>query len=334
MQLKPLATSVLLGIVVFAVIAYLVGVDQVISIAARLEPDWLAIAIVLEAASLLVLFARWQVILDASGHRTNPLTTALINLAGQAVNHLVPSSRLGGEPVRAYFLKKKYGLQLGIGVASIVIEKISDLAAFTGIAIAAAVYAFYFLNVPGHIVGLLAASVAFTFLTLVGVSYFAVIRRIKSKTILNFLAKHRAIAERIPLVSQYRERLGASLMNYYSHVARITTTPGIWRAGIVFSLVFWAIEVLRAYALFRAAGTDVPLAVIAAAVIVSAVLASLPLLPGNVGVTEGAMIVIYSTSSIPTATAGIVTMMDRLLSYWLVVLAGVPVAAYLGFDKR
>ncbi|MBI3333370.1 MAG: flippase-like domain-containing protein [Candidatus Omnitrophica bacterium] len=44
-------------------------------------------------------------------------------LAGEALNYVTPSAWIGGEPVKAYLLSKRYGVPLSEGMASVVIAK-------------------------------------------------------------------------------------------------------------------------------------------------------------------------------------------------------------------
>lgn len=44
-------------------------------------------------------------------------------LAGEAVNYVTPSGWIGGEPVKAYLLSKRYGLPMAEGMASVVAAK-------------------------------------------------------------------------------------------------------------------------------------------------------------------------------------------------------------------
>ncbi|MCM8811548.1 MAG: flippase-like domain-containing protein [Candidatus Omnitrophica bacterium] len=44
-------------------------------------------------------------------------------LAGEALNYVTPAAALGGEPVKAYILSKKYGVPLSDGMASVVVAK-------------------------------------------------------------------------------------------------------------------------------------------------------------------------------------------------------------------
>lgn len=44
-------------------------------------------------------------------------------LAGEAINYVTPSGWIGGEPVKAYLLSKRYGLPMAEGMASVVVAK-------------------------------------------------------------------------------------------------------------------------------------------------------------------------------------------------------------------
>jgi len=46
-----------------------------------------------------------------------------LRLAGEALNYVTPTSFIGGEPVKAMLLKKRHGIELHDGVASVVIAK-------------------------------------------------------------------------------------------------------------------------------------------------------------------------------------------------------------------
>ena len=44
-------------------------------------------------------------------------------LAGEAINYVTPTAWVGGEPVKAYLLSRRYGIPLGDGMTSVVIAK-------------------------------------------------------------------------------------------------------------------------------------------------------------------------------------------------------------------
>ena len=279
---------------------------------------------------MLAMSYRWGVFVSAAGHNVPVADMFLITVAGTALNNITPSTRMGGEPLRAYLLKKKYSIRTSTGLATVVIEKVADMTAFSIITLLAIFYAFYFLNVPGYIVLLLVFSFFFTASIAATLLYVTIRKKIRLKWVVWLIDKYRKIADKIPFVGYYRDRMDDSLENYYKYAAKITRKKVLVK-GILMSLLYWAIEIARAYVIFIAFGLNVPAAVIAAVYVLANIVGSLPLPPGSI---ETTMIVIYSSTAINTVTAGAVTIIDRLISFWLVILVGIPIGWYLGATKK
>jgi hypothetical protein len=334
---KAFLSSLAVGILVFVLVVMVVGPEEFIQRLTSVQPEFLFVAFLTEVFAVLLLALRWKWFVDASGHETRFKDIALISIVGQALNSITPAARMGGEPVRAYLLKKRTGVPIESGMASVVVEKITDVAAFCFIVFLALVYAVY-VGHPWHVIALLLASLAFAFSVIFALFYVSFLNRIESHRITGLMDKYKGITDRLPLVSQYKNRLRQNLDSYYWSVNRIANTRDAWTVGILFSLGYWLMEVLRAYILFVAftpPGQEMAsAALIVSAIVISTIAGSVPFLPGGLGVVEGTMIVIYSTSNISSVTAGLVTLIDRLLSYWLVILVGLPMAWYLGVASR
>jgi len=327
---KQLFSTFLVGLAVFAVIVWVLGPEAMWAQLSQLRPEFLLLALAVQAGAMAAMAYRWHIFIKATGHRPEFFSVLLITLAGTAMNNITPSTRVGGEPLRAYLLKKRHGARTSTGLATVVIEKIADMTAFSIITIAAIFYAFYFLNVPGHTVLLLVLSFFFTTGVMSALVYVTLRRKIKAKWIVSLLDKYQSLSEKFPLVSYYSDRMDDSLANYYDSAARIAK-KGVLAKAVLASLLYWALEIARAYVLFLALGLNVPVAVIAAVYVIANIVASLPLPPGTL---EATMIIIYSSTAINTVTAGAVTLIDRLISFWLVILAGVPVAWHLGLTSK
>lgn len=66
----------------------------------------------------------WQFALrQDSQHRVSWMRLFWTRLAGEAVNYITPTASLGGEPVKAYLLSKRYGVPVADGMASVVVAK-------------------------------------------------------------------------------------------------------------------------------------------------------------------------------------------------------------------
>jgi hypothetical protein len=88
------------------------------------------------------------------------------------------------------------------------------------------------------------------------------------------------------------------------------------------TLVIWLTEALRLYLVFLAFGVKVGFL---AAVFISQaalILMSIPLSPAGLGLVELLMLKLLSSADISLATAGAITLTDRLISYWSLVIVG------------
>jgi uncharacterized protein (TIRG00374 family) len=326
------------SVLVFLVIISLLGPEEIMKEIGGMNPWFLLLAVTMQTGSLIALTFRWKFLIDAcNSKRMDTGHIFLMSFAGLALNAVTPSSKMGGEPVRVLMFKKIGKVRLSLSAATIVVEKIVDIAAFSLISLVAIILALTVLDVPFHVTWLMGISFLTTASLLLGLFYVTFGRRIKSETVVNLLNKHNWLVDRIGPLAHYRDRMSDTLHNYYSNIAKIGTNRTALGLSILFSLLYWSFEILRAYVLFMAfpgmrEKVLVLIPVIAMVYVITAIVTSVPFfLPGGVGLTEGMMIVLYSSSGIINRTvAGIVTIVDRLISYWLVILFGLPIAWYLG----
>ncbi|MBN3036958.1 MAG: flippase-like domain-containing protein [Candidatus Diapherotrites archaeon] len=335
MDWKALASTIAFGLLVMTAIVYALGPENILIQVMRLDPDMLALALALEVISVLVLAARWHYIISASKNDAQFIKVLGINLAGSALNAATPLARSGGEPLKAYLLKKRCGIRASVGVATLVAEKMADMIAFCLIAVAALVYSVYVFNQPTYVFILILASFVFTLSLVASLWYVSYGRRVRSRSVKAFLERHENLTGHIPILSHFKSDMSRMLKAYYKTLTTIAKHKHVWIYSTAFSLAFWGIEILRAYVLFRALGTDPALTAVAAALVISSLVGHVPLpLPGSLGAIEGSMIAVYSSAGIALPIAGVVTVMDRLLSYWLVIATGLPMAWFMGVSKR
>jgi len=127
-EIQPPPTSrrtlilLLLGVAAIAGLVWHVGVGEVVALLAAL--GWRTPLIVLPFAFISLLDALgWARALSAHGRRRLSLWRIYwIRHAGEAISNLTPTAGLGGEPLKAFLLRRN-GVPAGEGVASVVIAK-------------------------------------------------------------------------------------------------------------------------------------------------------------------------------------------------------------------
>jgi len=97
--------------------------------------------------------------------------------------------------------------------------------------------------------------------------------------------------------------------------------------GAFFYVMF---DMSALFLLFLAAGIKITLGMLLSGYALPLLLGKIAfILPGGVGVVETSMIAIFSGMGVPPATAVIVVLVFRLLTFWIPTIAGFPIAAYL-----
>ncbi len=105
---------------------------------------------------------------------------------------------------------------------------------------------------------------------------------------------------------------------------------GAWHRPVVGAFLNVAFDMLTLYFMFVAAGENVSLGVLLAGYGLPLLLGKVAfIIPGGVGVVESSMAALYTGLGIPQATAVVVVLGYRLISFWIPSLAGFPIAAYL-----
>ena len=120
-----------------------------------MKHEYLLLAILSYALTLLAITLRWEVIVKEANIKTTTFSLYLMTLAGLAFNNLSPSSRMGGEPIRAYLLNKEAKCKMKDSFATIVSARIFDAIVFTLISLVVFSYAVTSLNLSKLIISML-----------------------------------------------------------------------------------------------------------------------------------------------------------------------------------
>lgn len=161
------------GVAAFFVIFWKVGFNN-IEEALRLFFNLQGLSIIaLTILSFVIAVVRSKVILKSQGHNFSFKQLSPSWLIGYAVSYLTPFTVFGGEPARAWLLKKQFPeLSWEKSAASIAIDKIIDTTVFF-IFIIAGLFAFSFFGVfPGSILAGSTVVVSGIFIALLVIFYF------------------------------------------------------------------------------------------------------------------------------------------------------------------
>jgi glycosyltransferase 2 family protein len=106
--------------------------------------------------------------------------------------------------------------------------------------------------------------------------------------------------------------------------ARRALSRGGWRAVLLGTVLRAACDALSLYFLFIATGSEIAIGTLMAGYALPQVAGRI--VPGGVGLVEGGMVGLYAALGVPASTGVVVVLTYRVLSFWLPLLVGIPLA--------
>ena len=134
-----------LGVAVFFLTASRLGWENIWEQIEKIGWAILLVAAMRTASQFLFTFA-WAWTIPSSARRVPFFELFRIRLAGEAINYLIPSGTLGGEPLKANLLSPSIGLANGL--ACVAVGKFSQVLAQLIVMVAGGLFASFTLNVP------------------------------------------------------------------------------------------------------------------------------------------------------------------------------------------
>jgi uncharacterized protein (TIRG00374 family) len=119
--------SIIIGAAIFLIFLYRVGLSSIADIFKNLSLFYFSVYFIISAVTFIPPVLRWQIILKGYGEKVPFLMLLRQTLASFPISYLTPAVRIGGEPLRAYMLKKEADIDLRKGSSSIIIDKFVEL---------------------------------------------------------------------------------------------------------------------------------------------------------------------------------------------------------------
>lgn len=256
------------------------------------------LALLLALANYAIRFVRWELYLRRQGVRVPLSSSALVFGAGLSLS-ITPGKV--GELVKSFLLRELHGTPAARTAPIVVAERVTDLIALLVLAVAGV--ALY-----GVHTSLVIAAAALVALGLV------------------LLASPRATHALLDLATRPRRlrRFRAPLYEVYGGLAGLCR-PRLLIGATALALPAWAAECLGFAAIANAfPGAHVGLGLAVVIYAATTIAGALSFLPGGLGVTEGAMVLLLveSAAGLDRATAFDATLLTRLATLWFAVVLG------------
>jgi uncharacterized protein (TIRG00374 family) len=266
---------------------------------------------------------RWRVSLSSSGSRVGVFRTWQVVFGSIFITNVTPMTYVAGDPIiRSYLMKKHEGVPMSQSVASIVSEYVLELPITSSLLMLGLLLALFELaSWKFAVMAAWAISILVLLLTIV---YFFP-RRFGERTLSKFAC---SVCSRF--FRRSRSKTMADIRKFYDTGQRIITNRWVALRIFLLSLVFWFINLSRLYLVFRSVNHQPSLITLLLGLTLPAIAGLVPLLPGGLGLFEGTCFFVFVLTGVPPAKAGLVTILDRLITFGFGSVIGAVVLSYMG----
>jgi glycosyltransferase 2 family protein len=126
-KLIPHLIWVTLAVLLLWVTFRSVDLDEVWERLLRLEPQQIALLLVVNLAVLATFSARWWLLLYAQGYKIPYFRLITYRLATFAVSYFTPGPHFGGEPLQVYLVSSRHGVPVSASVAAVLVDKVLEM---------------------------------------------------------------------------------------------------------------------------------------------------------------------------------------------------------------
>ncbi len=226
-----------------------------------------------------------------------------VRLVGEALNNVIPAAGLGGEPVKAMLLKRRYAIGYGEGIASLILIQaiiLTSLLLFISVGFVLALYSDKISDRSDAIavVGLLVIGL--------GVAAVVLLPHANLSSRVGGLAARVGIGERIEVALRHVGDIENRLVDFYTRRRRRFV------GALVMAVIPWILGVLEIYYASMFLGHPVSFAeawIIESSV--QMVRAAVPFIPGGLGVQEGVFVALLTAITGSPVLGGAIAMVRR-----------------------
>jgi len=287
--------SFLVSFVLLYFIFSQVDLGEVFAAAREMDPFFYLAAAVVSLATYPVRGFRWQKLLENINVRGRLVEVIEIFLVAWAANSLVPAKL--GDVYRGYLIKRGYRVSISRVMGTIYVERLYDIVLLVLLLVVSSSLSFKM--VPREI----AISLEFG-LGLVVLLFLVVVVLFKKRE--GFLPSRLQ-----GIYWEFREGIIGSVA--------LASVPFL----VFLSLLVWVFESLRLLLVIVGLGLHLPVSMVVFVALGAALLTAIPFTPGGLGAVEGAMVVVLMLAGFSKGEALAVALLDRVLTYWLVICLGV-----------
>lgn len=325
---KKSAFFIILSIVILIVMLYFIGIDNVIEALKKANLALIALAIGIQIFTYFLYTLRWKILNNLADIHVSFKQLFPIMMVGLAVNNITPSGRGGGEPVRAYILSKEHDYALKDTFATVVADRVLDTFPFIVLAAITIIAMVLYFDIAQWLLVVLILSVIVIIALLAMLIYLCINpdfgNRIE-RWIVGIVRRFYKNGS-----EDMEKKIHDNIFGFQKTMRLLISNRKLLYYSVPLSFLIWVLEIMRVYVVFLAFGATLNVIVIGEVFIIASLVGMIPLLPGGLGAVDGIMISFYSKAGISLSLAAPVTIIERLISFWMATIIGLVILPHYG----
>ncbi len=298
------------GIASLLAVTFITGWDSIADIWSGIAPVTLAavlaILFALQTATMAMTAYQWHVLLRKEDPSLRFRDVFQVHLAGNFVESVTPSSKLGGEAAKVYLFRRRSGMCYHDLTSLLLTHKYVSLLPFMTICAALLIAAPFLIVLPA------AVYAAFVLLAIpLGLLAWSVERRPRASKIDNGPS---------PTGMRGRAMGAIRYLETAASRSRELSPPAERRSLFLVSFAVWGLYPLKIFLVASVLGMDMSLTLVVAATYAAYLVSMLPLTPGGLGAFEGTLALLLSFNGVPFAAGMAVALMARTVTFWFPLL--------------
>ncbi len=322
----------LLGIIIITLMVFFLGGEEIGGLLRFISPKTIAALCLLQLFTLSLTSYQWYFLLKKKCNDISFGNVWLIYLAGNFVESVTPSVKLGGEATRIFLFRQSTSLEYSQLAGMTMVQKYLVLLPFLLLCSLVIISSSLLIQLPPT------AYAAFILLALLVALLFSVTRN-AGKKYEEEMAVQRANSLHKKKSPETKESLKLTLAEKIIIIRKFLNKAAIvYRKSLsrkekhllmVASLLMWILYPVKVYIAADMLGFSLDIIPMTAAVYTAYMVSMLPLLPGGLGSFEGSMAFMLTGMGLSPAEGLTVALVSRFITYWFPLIFSAGAAAYL-----
>ncbi|MFB6108974.1 MAG: YbhN family protein [Haloplanus sp.] len=328
------------ALVVFAVLFWFAGVDELLTHLRRTDLRLVALVFVVTLCWLAAWGFSLRTVLDVLGVSLSVPQAFLVFTGAMFSNNVTPFGQAGGEPVTALLISRVAKTEYEKGLAAIAsVDTLNFVPSITIAVIGAGYYATEIALDTNRNLELALVAVVVLAVGVPAAAYAAWQRRygLESRAVSLLTPTIRRVARHVPRMPvPTAEGIERRINGFFRAIERVATNPRGLALALGLSAIGWFFQMLALWLSFRAIGTPIPLSVALLVVPIGAIAGVTPL-PGGAGGIESVLVVLLVAVPLPAVTESVAVaavVVFRGVIYWTPTVLGGLVTGVVSLRSR